>query len=371
MKRLWLLTFIYCSCYLSEELPPDQDVWEYDLPKNQGMNQNSLLALDNQIKIGDFEFIEGLIIIKNARLIFENYYQGLSRKSINNFGNAGLSITLAAVGVALDLRLISLNDTIANYLPKYEEVFEIDSLKAGITIEDLLTHKSGLVWNESIGTPFSSQDDVFRMKQTDDWILHTLSQPSEAPSGRRYSFNSSHGIIMSKIIENVSRQDFSSFLEEQIFNPLEIEFYEIETDPSGNYNGGDGYSLSLIDWTKIAYLYYQNGIWKDRRVLDLDFIQESISVKNEIQTNPTSGFNYENIGYWWGLFGSPSQDRFGVPANNFFYMYSREGNSIFINQEEDIIISLFSENFFRSSIQSLNLFDEITQTIENRNDSRQ
>ncbi len=362
MKRIWLISLLFYSCYLSEELPPDQDVWNYDLPKNQGMYQDSLLVTNSLIELDEYGFIEGLIIIKNDQLIFENYYNGLSRRTLKNPGNSGLSITLAAVGVALDLRILSLNDPIRNYLPEYKDVFDNDPLKADISIEDLLTHKSGLVWNESIGTPLDTLDDIFRMKQREDWILYTLSQLSEAPPGLRYSFNSSHGMLMSKIIENASGQDYLSFMEKQIFEPLGISNYEIESDPSGNYNGGDGYFLTLIDWTKIGFLYFNNGIWKGRRVIDPNFLEESITIKNEIQTNPTVGFNYENLGYWWGLFGDQSENRFGIPVRNFYYMYSREGNSIYINQEENIIVSIFSENFF-NPIQSLRLFASITEAI--------
>ena len=370
MKKLWLLTFVFCSCYLSDELPLDQDVWDYDLPKNQGMHQDSLVITNSLVNLDEFGFVEGLMIIKNDRLIFENYYSGLTRASLKNPGNAGLSITIAVVGVALDLRLLSLSDPIVDYLPEYQEIFDDYPSKAEITVEDLLTHRSGIVWNESLGTFLDTADNVFQMKQSEDWIFYSLSQPSEAPPGLRYSFNSSHGTIMTKIIENASNQNYSVFIEEQLLAPLGIGLIEIERDPSGNYNGGDGYSLSLIDWTKIGYLYFENGIWKGRRILDPNFLEEAISVKNQIQTNPTVGFNYENMGFWWGLFGDPSENRFGVPASNFFYMYSREGNSIYINQEEKIIVSIFSENFF-NPIQSLRLFNDITEAIVNRNDPRQ
>ena len=46
--------------------------------------------------------------------------------------------------------LISIKTPIADFLPEYEDVLSTDSLKKNITIEQLLTHRSGLSWDEIV-----------------------------------------------------------------------------------------------------------------------------------------------------------------------------------------------------------------------------
>jgi len=194
---------------VSEELPPDQDVWDYDLPKNQQLNQESLSFIDNRIKDQDIAFgtVEGLVIIRNDQLVFENYYtRGSNRFSQKNIGSMGLMITMAALGIAIDQRLLSVDDSIYHYLPEYSSIFQDDPSKKAIKIMDILTHQTGLSWNESIERN-PAEDDLEIMKSQDDWVRYVLSKTLVGIGF--YSFNTANGVLLAKIIENAAGVDFN------------------------------------------------------------------------------------------------------------------------------------------------------------------
>lgn len=359
MKFAHLLFFLLCmGCYLGEELQPDQTIWPYDVPGAHQLIQESLIDIDNSISAKNFQTIEGLIIIKDDHLVFENYYaNGASRDYLKNIGSSGLSITHAAVGIALDQRIINLDDPIAMYLPSYNYVFVDDPVKADITIRHLLSHRSGISWNESILGYFDPQNDLNQMKASDDWVRFVLTQPLESPPGLRFSFNTAGGLLLAKIIEHAANQSYQDYLEENLFQPLTIEEYVIVQDPMGSFNGGDGYQLSLIDWTKLSYLYLKNGLWNGRRVLDPDFIETSTLPLYEISSN-------EKLGLLWSLFGDHFQNRLGIDHHNIYYMLGELGQSVFIIPSENMIVSILADNFFNFNNLSVNLFSEITFTIE-------
>jgi len=358
MKYYWLLIICLCSCYSDEELPDDQTVWKYDLPTKNQLDQSLLLNLNALIKEEQFQLIEGLIIIRNDKLVFEDYYfNDANRDYVKNIGSAGLTITLAALGVAEDRGFLSLSDPIDQYLPEYSAIFEDDPDKRNITIEQLLLHRTGLSWNETIKGYFSSENNLNQMKTSDDWVAFVLNQPLEAPPGIRYSFNTANGLIVSKIIENASNTDYLEFLNQELLTPLSISSLNVQRDPNGSYNGGDGYNLSLLDWTKLGYLYLKEGIWKGRRIIDPNFVEGAFS--NQFQISESQG-----IGYYWNLFGDNFENAFAIEHEGIIYSFGELGQSLFIVPTENMVVAIMADNFFQFNNLSLNLFAEITTSIQ-------
>lgn len=366
MRKIWIISIFCCSCYISEEVPPDQDIWDYDLPKNQQFNQNELLLLDNRIKNDqDFGLIEGLTIIRNRKLIFENYYFNIpGRSHEKNLGRTGLTITLAALGVAIDQRLISVEDSIYKYLPEYDVIFQSDPAKLGITIRDVLMHRTGLSWNENIEDLYifgndslipNPMNNLIQMKESDDWVEFVLSRPLVGIGF--YSFSTANGVLLAKILENATGVDFNTYVNEEIFSPLSINHSSIEQDAFGNFNGGDGYTLSLLDLSKIGYLYLNEGIWKGRTLLNTNFIRDAITRQHQFSQ---SGFE-NSIGYFWTFFGPGYGNSLGVEYNNIVFLVGELGQSIFIVPEENMVVTILSDNYFGINVQSVNLFAEITR----------
>ena len=351
--------FVLSACFVGEEVPPDQTIWDYGRPKDFAVSEDSLLSINSRLRFSqqEFEFLTGLIVIKNNHLIFENYYQATNRNSVTNLSQAGLTFSLAAIGVAADKGLISIDDPIADFLPEYSAIFQADPDKQGITIAHLLTHRSGLSWNEGIFPAISPQSDVSIMKTSDDWVRFILEKEQGPPPGLFYNLNSASGAILAKVVENASGQDYLAFLEENLLNPLTINSLTIERDSQGNYNSGNGISISLLDWTKLAYLILNEGIWEGRKIIDPNFIKDATSIQREV--NGDFG-----VGYYWQLFGENYENRFGIDSREVFFIQGELGQHLYIIPSENMIVSIFAENFFFGfDNPSLNLFEEITYAL--------
>ncbi len=368
---LLIVSVLLSSCYVTDDVAPDQAIWEYEQPENEGLSRLGLLELNELVYLNQFQEINGLIVIRNDKLVFENYYnrtspsQGIltrettlrKRDSITNIGSAGLCFALAAVGVADDKRLFSLEDPISDYLPLYSDIFTSDPDKNEITIGDLMSHKAGFSWNESI-QPFSQENDLNMMKLSNDWVRFILEKPMEAPAGLRYNFNTGIGIILAEIVENASGQDFDTFLNENLFDQLTISSFKIDVDPQGNFNAGDGISISLLDWTKLGYLFLNEGTWQGRRIIDPNFIAESTTTQHIVSES-------FSVGYFWQLFGDNFSERFAISHEEIYYIRGGIGQQIYIIPSENMIVSIFAENYFFGLVNpSLNLFAEITNTIQ-------
>ncbi len=367
---LIVLIFTY-SCHISDDVVPDQEIWEYALPNDEGLSSQGLLEINESIQFNQFLETNGVIIIRNDKLIFENYYNrvedlnGLvsrnptlrNRDEATNIDIAGIVFALTAIGVAEDKRLLSISDPIANYLPNYSDIFNDDLQKEQITIAHLLTHRSGLAWNESI-FPFSIENDRNQMKLSNDWIRFILEKPVAAPAGLQYNINSGMGIVLAKIVENASGQDYVTFLRENVLELITIASFTIEVDPQGNYNSGDGIAVSLIDWTKLGYLYLNEGTWNGRRILDPNFVLESTSVQDAISGTFSQG-------YIWQQYGDDLSMFFGIPHDEIYFIRGNIGQLLAVIPSENMIVSIFAENFFFGFLNpSVNLIAEITNTFQ-------
>ena len=121
LPAIVLIGIIISSCYVSEELPADQKAWGYDFPSSVGLSNSVLYTLDNQIDSRNYAEINGLIIIKDDKLVFENYYNGHSRASLHPIGRATTSIAALVLGLLIEQGYIAnLDIPISNYLPEYQ-----------------------------------------------------------------------------------------------------------------------------------------------------------------------------------------------------------------------------------------------------------
>ena len=356
--RAIIILFIATSCYLGEELPPDQQVWEYEDPSAVGLSEDQLLTLDSIIKLNIFQRITGVMIFKDDKMVFENYYDSTSRDAIIALDKASITITMAAIGIAMDQGLITLDDPIHVHLPSFQALFDESTKKKEITIRQLLTHRSGIAWNENLVALIGNPDNhLNQMFASNDYVNFLLSQPLEADPGFRYNFNSGTGVILSRIVQNVSQQPFDAFLNENLFNPIGVESFAMNLDPAGNFNGGRGASLSFLDWAKFGYLMLNDGIWNGRKVIDPNFVEEASSVQAQVSAT-------FDLGYGWWLFGE-NFDFLPINRDDIYYIAGDIGQHQYIIPSQNMLILINAENFFFGfNNPSLNLFIQIISTIQ-------
>ena len=337
MKNIkpFFLLILFGSCvFTNENLAPDQQTWNYALPNQFNLINDEFINLNEAILNDEYKNIQALVIIKDDQLIFENYYLDQQREDLNNIDNATNILASIAIGMAIDDGyLISIETPIAELLPEYENELSNDSLKKTITIRQLLTHRSGLSWDEIV-----SENDLEEMMNSNDWVKNLLKKPLDAIPGGRYNFNSGASMILSKIIQNLTNETLSSYIDRRLFKALEIEGWLWTTDPSGTTNATNGLYLTQLDFTKIGYLLLKNGVWKDQVILSDDWIHESTNAQHQ------PSYSY-SLGYLWFQF---TEEQGNTPYNSkrTFYIPGQTGYHLYINPEENLIVSVGAKNYF-------------------------
>ena len=171
-------------------------------------------------KIGRFN---GVVLMADGNKIFEKAY-GFSnfrnKDSLNintSFQLASVSKPVTAVATLMlkERGLIKLSDSIQKFIPNFPY--------QGITIEQLLSHRSGLgnyvYWSEQY---WKNQDSLMSNKDVARLMAEHKPGVYYRPN-QRYFYNNTNYELLASIIESVSGKSFEEFLEDNIFEPLKME----------------------------------------------------------------------------------------------------------------------------------------------------
>ncbi len=335
--RIFLVLPIFiAACYTGDEVPPDQEIWEYAFPSDVGMSENGLLEINSGIYSGSFQSVRSMIIIKDDKLVFENYYLGDQRSSVRSIGRSTPIVTVLALGIAIEEGFLGgVTTPINDVLPiQYDDIFASDPTKRQITIEHLLLNRSGLSWNEGVRNLGDPRNDINAVQGTADWVRYVLEQPMEAQPDTRFNLNSMAGMVIAKAIETVVDQPFEEFVQEKLFDPLGIQEYWWSEDPAGNINAGTGFSTTTLELTKLGYLYLKEGLWQGERIVSEAWIEDAVTVRLQI----TNTINY---GYGWHLFADELNFPKLTPNDTYFFP-----QHIFINPAKNMVIAFSTDNLF-------------------------
>ncbi|HCA09940.1 serine hydrolase domain-containing protein [Chryseobacterium sp.] len=219
------------------------------------------------MRISLFSLLLGFIVIlqllsceKNSRDVVENYYdKGEFNGSVLAVNN-GKIVCDTALGLSNREKNIKLEKTtpiyiaslskpftatsvmllqqkgLLNYDDKASKYIELPAYAQNVSIRQLLNHTSGIKDYESI---------IFSKKGlTNQDVLGWLNglNKLEFPSGSRFEYSNSGFIILSLIIEKVSKQSYGTFLSEHIFVPLGMKNTWVYDASTADKNRVTGYN---------------------------------------------------------------------------------------------------------------------------------
>ena len=155
-----------------------------------------------------------MLISVDGKVVEERYFHGSQRSSWANLKSVSKSVLSILVGIAIDRGYLKgVRDTIGNFFPEYLGQSP-DPAKKGITLEDLLTMRSGL--------ETTSRRNYGRWVQSSNWVSHVLTRPMvDVPGGRMiYSTGNSH--LLSAVLTKATGMSTFEFARRHLADPLGI-----------------------------------------------------------------------------------------------------------------------------------------------------
>ncbi|WPO92921.1 serine hydrolase domain-containing protein [Chryseobacterium sp. HR92] len=182
------------------------------------------------------EFSGSVLIVKNGRVVcdtalgFRNIEKGLQSDKNTSFYIASLSksFTAAAIIILEQKGLLRLDD-------KASQFIELPEYAKNITIRQLLHHTSGIRDYENL---FSKKG--LTNQEVIEWLFSLKNLDFEPDS--RFKYSNSGYIILSQIIEKVSRKSYGALINEQIITPLKMPHTYVYESSTTIQNKALGYN---------------------------------------------------------------------------------------------------------------------------------
>lgn len=264
------------------------DSIKVDYLYNTGMDTVQIINLTKLILSDTIPNIHSLLILKDNKLVYENYFAGddeiVGKKlgyvehgieDLHDCRSMSKSVTSACVGIAVKKGLIkNIDESIFPYFKQYQNDF--DEQKKRITIRHLLTMTSGLKWNEDISYR-DPRNTELRMDMSSDPIDFILSRPMVSEPGATWNYNGGNTQLLAEIIKSVSGLPIDKFAEQELFTPLNINKYEWLPLVKNMPAAASGVRLRSRDLLKFGMLYMNDGKWKDKDILNTDWTEQSLS----------------------------------------------------------------------------------------------
>lgn len=321
--------------------------WRTSPPEDQGVSSVKLQEmyeyLDSTVELSIIRgAMRSILIIRNGFLIHETYLSSFANenRSINIY-SCTKSVTSALIGIAIEEGYIGgVDDIVLDYFPN-RTIDNRDVWKETMTIEDMLTMRSGFSWDEA---DYSRPDnDYMLMYDAPNPVQYVLDKPMTSAPGSTWVYNTGCSHLLSTIIDNTTGIGTEDFAQTHLFNPLGIDRPPWTNDQQNVPYGGSNLRLTSRQMAKFGFLYLNNGSWDGQQIVPKEWITSSTQ-----STNTTWWYGYQ----WWI-----------EPFRNSFSARGYKGQQIVIIPDYNMVVVFTANTNLIGNLYSILIDDFIFPAI--------
>jgi len=165
-------------------------------------------------------FSGSVLLAKDGKVIYSGAF-GQANKDFGvpnrldtkfNLGSMNKMFTAVTIAQLVEQGKLSYDDSLAKFLPDYPNAAAAKKIR----IKHLLTHTSGL------GSYFNDEFDKTsraRYRTVDDMMLLAKGDSLAFEPGTRWSYSNTGMLVLGKVIEAVTKQDYFDYVREHLYKP--------------------------------------------------------------------------------------------------------------------------------------------------------
>ena len=310
--------------------------------KDDSDSQLQLAEMESLILSDSLEGTHSVLVSKRGKLIYEKYFHGYNANISHDMRSASKSISSCIAGLAKDNKLFrTVDKSVFEFMPEEYQAYR-DSAKSQIDLKSLLTMSSGLDAVD-FGIERNSSGSEDNYQQSSDWVGTILAAPMINPPNIHALYGSANPYLLGVALDSIVSGPLEFYMDQNLFQPLGITNYIIQTDLTGRPYFGGGMYMAPRDMLKFGQLYLNLGKWKGKQVISKEWVGQTFTNYRQLEnTNQKNGYGYL---WWFGQYEVGGKTIKSVEARG------AGGQYIFVVPEKELVVVITSGNYRNGKTQ--------------------
>ena len=237
--------------------------------------------IDSIIRIGKETHSDGIVIIKDNKVLVEEYYGTPNTPTYIASVSKALT-SMAIVKLLSEGKIKSIDQPVADFYPEWKQ-----GKKKFVTLRMLLSHTSGLQNERNASLEL---EPAPKWKAKNIIKLALAAELSDKP-GTVFSYNNKATALLGGIIEVASGKPMHTYFEEEFFKPMNITEFDWMKDEDGNATAHGAFRLKARDLAKFGQLMLNKGEYNGTRFFQERWVDSSFAQSHSLS---------DEIGLlWW------------------------------------------------------------------------
>ncbi|MBC7747428.1 MAG: serine hydrolase [Methylotenera sp.] len=326
------LKIIVPEIKINEELVKVQKIKPLkDLQISTSLIDNSKIEeLNRKIATQNFKDITSIVVLKDGKLLLEEYFNGASRKTLHDTRSVGKSFASTILGIAIKDNYIKNENQTLNEFYKLNSFQNYSTAKDSITLKDLLTMSSSFDGSDMNSESPGNEENMYPTK---NWVEFALNLPVDKSkvANKQWDYFTAGVVVLGDIIHKSVPNGLEKYSNEKLFKPLGITKYKWQFTPQKVANTAGSVQLRSLDYAKYGQLYKNQGVWNAKQILSQEWVTKSLSHQMTISEG-----DYYSYLFW--------NKTYNVNGVNYevYYSSGNGGNRIFIFKDFPIVVVITS-----------------------------
>lgn len=245
-------------------------------PESQGVSSRHIQRFLEELDRGRDLYPQDVLVLRSGRVLCAAAWGAQDLRAVKYTFSACKSVVSLAVGLLIDDGNLSVTEQVADI---FDGEGGLKRRLRGMTVEDLLTMRSGALFTEAEA-----------LTET-DWVRRFLSSTLKGEPGTEFAYNSLNTYMLSVIVRRRSGMDLTDLLQRRLFDPMGITDVLWERCPMGVEKGGWGLYIRAEDLAKLGQLVMDGGLWRGERLLSRSYLRSALTPR-AVPPASTGDFNY-------------------------------------------------------------------------------
>lgn len=304
---------------------------------NSKYHKKRIEDLNKEILQNSFKAITSIVIVKDGKLLLEEYFNHADRNTLHDTRSVGKSFTSALMGIAINDGYIKDENQKLDSFYDLKNYSNYSQKKSDVALKDLLTMSSAFDGSDQNSDSPGNEENMY---PTDNWVKFALDLPIDSlkSNGKKWDYFTAGVVLLGDILDKSVPNSLEDYAYAKLFKPLGINIYQWQYTPQKVVNTAGGLQMTSLELAKIGQLYKNKGRWNGQQILPEEWVNKTLTRQIQITERKNEFYGY--------LFWNKTYTVNGKDYET-FYCAGNGGNKIFIFKDLPITVVITAKAYNR------------------------